>query len=90
MAQTSLNCENTCDLTYVTASIYDRKTAARHFETFHDILRSLSLVKSYLKGLNVPIWRKRAPKYMRLSGTDGLNKLAFTFLVSDREEFDEF
>ena len=29
--------------------MYDRKTAVRPFDTFHDILRSLSLMRSLLK-----------------------------------------
>ena len=33
-----LNCESMCDLIKVTPSIYDRKTAARHFDIIHDIL----------------------------------------------------
>ena len=67
-----LNCERTCGLTDVPASIYDRKTAARPFDTNHNILRCLSLAQSLLKGRNAPIWRMRAPTHMRLSGTDGL------------------
>ena len=34
--------------------MYYRKTAARPFDTIHDILRSLSLVQSLLKGRNSP------------------------------------
>ena len=30
------NCESTCDLRLVSASINDRKTKVRHFETIHD------------------------------------------------------
>ena len=67
-----LNCESTCDLTDVPASIYDRKMDARPFDTIRDILRCLSLVQSLLKGRNAPIWRMRAPTHMRLSGTEGL------------------
>ena len=66
-----LNCESTCDSKDVQASIYDRKTADRPFDTIHDILRCLSLVKSLLKIRNAPSWRKREPAYMRLSGTEG-------------------
>ena len=55
MAQFFLNFESTCDLTDVQASMYERKTAARPFDTIHDILRSLSLVQSLLKGRNMPI-----------------------------------
>ena len=72
MAQTFLNCEKTCDWTDASASMYDRKAAARSFDIIHDILRSHSLVKSLLKGQNAPIWRQRAPMHMDLSGTDGL------------------
>ena len=57
MAQTFLNCESTSDLTDVPASRYDRKTAARPFDSIHDILRSISLAQSFLKGRNAPIWR---------------------------------
>ena len=74
MALIFLNCESTCDLADVPASIYDRKTAARPFDTIHDILRCLSLAQSLLKGRNAPIWRKRAPTHMTLSGTDGLTE----------------
>ena len=59
-----LNCGRTCDLTDDTASIYDRKTAARHFDTIHDILRALSLAQSLLKGRNAPVSR---------SGNRGVN-----------------
>ena len=45
MAQTFFNYEGTCDSTDVPASIYDRKTAARPFDTINDILRSLSLAQ---------------------------------------------
>ena len=51
----------------------DRKTAARPFDTIHDIPRSLSLAESLLKGRNTPILRQREPTQMRLPGTDGLN-----------------
>ena len=54
MAQIFLNCESTSDWTDVIAWIYDRKTAVRHFETIHDVLRYLSLVKTLLKGQNAP------------------------------------
>ena len=37
--------------------VYDRKTAARPFDTIHDILRSLSLAQALLKRRNSPIWR---------------------------------
>ena len=51
-----LNCENDCDLKDVPSSIYDRKRAARRFDTIHDILISLSLAQSILQGRNAPIW----------------------------------
>ena len=38
------------------ASNYDRKTAARRFDTIDDILRPFGLTQSFLKGLNT-IWR---------------------------------
>ena len=41
-----LNCESTCDLTDVQASIYDRKMDARPFDTIHDIKVSQSCVIS--------------------------------------------
>ena len=49
----------------VQASIYDRKTAARRFDSIHDILRFLSRVQSLLEGQNPPIWRSgnRGVKY---------------------------
>ena len=55
------------------ALIYDRKMDARPSDTTHDILWWLSLVQSLFKGRNVPIWRKREPTQMKLSGTDRLN-----------------
>ena len=67
-----LNCDIICDLRDVPASIYDRKMDARAFDTVHEILRCLSLVKSLLEDRNAPIWRKREPTHMGLSGTDGL------------------
>ena len=42
---TFLNCENTCHLTDIAASIYGRKMDARPFDTIQDILRRLSLVQ---------------------------------------------
>ena len=48
-----LNCETTCDLTDVTASIYDRKIDARRFDTTHAILRCF--VQSLFKDRNAPI-----------------------------------
>ena len=60
-----LNCERTCGLTDVPASMYDRKTDARQFDTINDILRSL--------------WRnvfaKAEMRQFGASGTDGLNHL---------------
>ena len=47
-------CESTFVLTEARASIFDRKTAARPFDTNHDILWSLSLVQSLLKGAKSP------------------------------------
>ena len=52
-----LNCESTCDLTDVPASIYDRKMDFRPFDTTHNILRCLSFVSSLFKDRNAPIWR---------------------------------
>ena len=57
MALIFLNCESKFDSTDVPSWIYDRKTAARPFDTIHDILRCLSLAQSILKGRNAPIWR---------------------------------
>ena len=68
-----LDSESTWDSTDVQAPIYDRKTAAKPFYTTHEIIRSLSLVQSLHKGRNAPLWRKREPTHVRLSGTDGLN-----------------
>ena len=51
-----LNCERTCGLKDVSASIYDRKTDARPFDTIHDILRFLSLAQSLRKSRNALIW----------------------------------
>ena len=65
MAQTFFNYEGTCDSTDVPASIYDRKTAARPFNTIHDILGCLSLVQSLLKDTK---------NKFGLVGTQGLNK----------------
>ena len=48
---------------------------ARPFETIKDILRCLNLVQSLYKGRNAPIWRKREPTYMKLSGTDRLTPI---------------
>ena len=69
-----LNYESTYDLSDVQASMNDRKTAARPFDTIHDVLPSLSLVQSLRNGRNAPIWRHRVPTHMILSGTDGLNE----------------
>ena len=49
------------------------KTAARPFDTTHDILRCLSLVQPILKGRSAPIGRLQEPTHIRLSGTDGLS-----------------
>ena len=38
-------------------SIYDIKLTAKLFDTIHDILRSVILAQSLLKGLNALIWR---------------------------------
>ena len=50
-----LNFGSTCDLTDVPASINDRKTDARPFDTIYDILRCLSLLQSLFKDRNEPI-----------------------------------
>ena len=76
-----LNCENTFDSTDVRASIYDRNNAARHFDTTHEIKRSLSLVKSLFKGRNAPIWRQRDQTHLRLSGTDWLKRKLILYLI---------
>ena len=54
-----------CNSEDVPASIYDRKTAARRFDTLHEILRSFSLVKS------LP---KTEMRKLGASGIEGLNK----------------
>ena len=41
------NFQRTWDSTDDQASIYGRKTAARHFDTTHDILRSLNLAQYF-------------------------------------------
>ena len=69
-----LNCDIICDLRDVPASIYDRKMDARAFDTIYDIPRYLSRVRSLLEDRFAPIWRKREPTHIRLSGTDRLNK----------------
>ena len=66
-----LNCERTCGLTDVPASIYDRKTAARPFDTNHNIIRCLSLAQFLLKGRNAPIWRIGNP------GVKGLKEVCW-------------
>ena len=48
---------------------------ARPFDTIHDILQCLSLVQSGLKDRNAPIWRKREPTHMSMTGTDRLSKV---------------
>ena len=68
-----LNCESTCDLTTVPASVYVRKTTARRFDTFNEIFRLLVSRNNFLLfGLNAAISRQRERMHMRLSGTDGL------------------
>ena len=52
-----------------------RTPTVRHFETIQDILQSLSLVESLLKGRNAPIWLQRDPTHKRLSVTEGLSFL---------------
>ena len=49
---TTLYDESTRDLENVQDSIHDRKTTSRRFETIHDIVRSLSLAQSLVKGQN--------------------------------------
>ena len=61
-----------CYFNNVSASNYDRKTDVRHFDTIHDILRCIRLVQWLFIDRNAPIWRKREPTPMRLSGVDGL------------------
>ena len=48
-------------------------TAARRFDTIHNILRFQSLAMS-LKNRKAPIWRQREPTHMSLSRTDGVKK----------------
>ena len=81
-----LNCESTCDLTDVQASLYDRKIDVRSFDTTHDILRWLSLVQSLLIGRNAPILGKRELMHMKLSGTDWLRRSYDIRLVSDLQK----
>ena len=62
MAQSFLNSERTCNSTDIQASMYNRKTTTRPFDTMLTLdqrhyLRSLSLVQSLSKGRNAPIWR---------------------------------
>ena len=79
MAQTFFNYESTCDSTDLPASICDRKTAARPFDAIHDILKSLSLAQSLLKGQNTQVLRignrrvKRAILPDLVSGAPGIN-----------------
>ena len=63
------DCEIKLNITDVPASIYDRKTAARPFDTIHDILQSLSLVQSLLSGRNASNFKA----HMGLPGIDGLS-----------------
>ena len=72
-------CESTCDLTDFQASIYDRKIDARPFDTIHDILRCLSLVQFLLEDRNAPIWRKREPTHIRLSGSRASQTITICF-----------
>ena len=67
MALYFFNCESMYNLADVPAQIYDRKTAARRFDTIHDILPKCAY-------RNAP-WRKRVPTHMRLSGTEGLKSV---------------
>ena len=46
-------------LTDVPAFIYDRETAAGHYETILDFKRSLGLAQYFLQGRNAPISRSR-------------------------------
>ena len=80
MAQTFLHCVSSGDLRDVQALMYDRKTAARPFETIHDILRSLSLVQSLPKARNSPNWRQRAPTHSNMSGTEGFKAEKIIFM----------
>ena len=73
MAQTFLNSESNLHSTDVPVAMSDSKTAARPFDTIHNILRPLGLAQSLLKGRNSPNWRGRAPTHLNLSGTEGLN-----------------
>ena len=57
MALIFLNNQSTSDLTDVPASIYDRKAKDPPFDNNQDILRSLSLAKSFREGRSAPIWR---------------------------------
>ena len=50
------NCDSTCNLTVVPASIYYEKMAAKRFDTVLDILWSLSLAQSLLNGQKGTIW----------------------------------
>ena len=68
-----LNCESTCDLTDVAASIYDRKMDARPFDTTNDILRCLSYVQSL---------SKTGMRQYGASETDGL-KRDFFFIYNN-------
>ena len=71
MAQTFFNYESTCDLTDVPASIYERKTAARPFDTIHALLRSLSLSQSLLNDLRDTAIRKKYDQISVQLMTDG-------------------
>ena len=52
MAQAFLISESTCDLTEVSPSMYDSKTAVSQSQ------RSLSLPQALLEGKNALIWRR--------------------------------
>ena len=63
----------------VQARIYDRKTMARRFDIrgiFATYSRDSTISQSReisSEGRNAPIWQRREPPHMRLSGTDRLN-----------------
>ena len=59
-----------------------RKTATRLFDTFHDLKRSLNLVQPLLKAQNVPIWRHRESKSIRLPGTGGFRYFSKYYRLS--------
>ena len=71
MSEPIWNFESSCDLTNASASLYDRKTAARPFDTIHDIKLSISFAQSLLKGRNAPTGT---------SGTKGLTVIKIVAL----------